>query len=79
MPDTSRCVPPQVYNAIGDHARQVNRPEHCPGGEPYMPPEEEAPLAEWLGEGQADPGPTEEQIIGWNEANGHETDLEAGT
>ncbi len=34
-----------------------------------MTPEEEASLAEWLGKAQADPEPTEDQIIGWNEAN----------
>jgi len=65
--------------------REVNRPDHGPDGEPYMASEEAAFLAEWLGEGRAGPGPTEDQIIGWNDANNYcneanddEPDREAG-
>jgi hypothetical protein len=83
--NTSRCVPPEVYQAIGDYAREVNRPVHGPDAPPYLPPDEEAAHAELFGDLRADSGPTEDQIIGGNEANDYwdqvgdyEPDREAG-
>ncbi len=62
VPDTSRCVPPEIYNAIADYAREVNRPRSGPDGAPYASPEEEATHAAWS---------TGAQIPGRNGANGH--------
>jgi hypothetical protein len=69
VPDTSRRVPPEACNAIADHAREVNRPARGPDRAPYVSPDEETALAGLAGDSQADPGPTEDQITSWNEAN----------
>jgi hypothetical protein len=85
VPSTSQCVPPEIYHAIGDYARQVNRPAHGPDAPSYLSPDEEAVHAELFGDYRADSGPTEDQIIGGNEAGDYcsqagdyEPDREAG-
>lgn len=64
---------------------EVNRPACGPDAAAYISPEKEAVLAEWLDDPRAETGPTEDQIIGWNEANDYwnhadeyEADREAG-
>jgi hypothetical protein len=85
VPNPSRSVPLEVYNAMADYAREVDRPKHGPDGEPYMALEEEAFPAEWLGGSRTGPAPTKDQITGWNDANDYwneaddyEPDREAG-
>ena len=85
VPDTSRSVPPEVYNAIADYAREVNRLARGPDGAPNVSPDEETAVAELVSDSQPDPGPTEDQITSWNEANDYwneandyEPDREAG-
>jgi len=62
-----------------------NRPAHGPDVAPYISPGKEAVLAERPGAPRVETVPTEEQIIGWNEASDywnkavdHEPDGEAG-
>ena len=47
----------------------VNRPACGPDAAPYVSPEKDAVLAERPDDSRAETGPTEDQIIGWNEAN----------
>lgn len=75
--DTSRGMPPEVY-AIADYGREVKRPKSSPHGKPSTSPEGEVSPAEWLSEDPGDPGPAEEQIIGWNRSSGYEADREPG-
>lgn len=77
-PDSSRSVSPELYNAIADSVREVNKPKFGPNGEPYTSPEVEGSLAGWPGARRTDPGGPEDQITGRNEADDHEPDREAG-
>jgi hypothetical protein len=84
VPDTIRGVPPEVYNAIADYAREVTRANCGPDTEAYMSPEEGASLDGRLGD-RAGPGPAEGQIFCrneandyWNEASDYEPDREMG-
>jgi hypothetical protein len=77
-PNTSQCVSPEIYHAIGGYARQVNRPAHGPDGAPYVSPDHETAHAELVGDARADSGPTEDQIIGWNEANDYWNEADDG-
>jgi hypothetical protein len=88
MPDTAHAVAPEVANIIADYARAVNRPAGRPAGEPSVsadgavpfgarePDRPSASYAEWLAAGQADPGPGERQLEGWNIHNDHADRLE---
>lgn len=84
VPDTTLGVPPDRYNIMAGYAREVNRPNCAPDGEPYISPEEGASLGERLGN-RAGPGSAEGQIFCrndasdcWNEASDYEPDREMG-
>jgi hypothetical protein len=86
VPDTAEAVSPEVANTIGDYARAANRLEFGLDGQRYAS-EAEAEAwgtrepsrshAEWLAEGQADPGPTERRLEEWNKDDAHADSLEA--
>ena len=88
VPDTAQAVAPEVACVIGGYARAVNCPASGPDGEPRVSPKEAVPFeargrrgpsasdAEWLAEGQADPGPTERQLENWNIHNDRADRLE---